>query len=347
MTMETNRFSRIGVCGAVLGAIALCALAWYFGATSLALSGIAIVIASLGVGVCHLLRSRHALRQELADLRAQCAALEVERAQSAAAQALLKAFSVDAGRDPQLHHTQTEIEHGAEVAVQEVAALRVAITEDADHVAHTSRLAASAYNNACQGDAAMREAVTYMGALEGRAQKIVEIIGTIDGIAFQTNILALNAAVEAARAGEQGRGFAVVAGEVRSLAQRSAEAAKDIKLLLNDSVAEIQRSNTAANRANEATDELVTIAQLMAELINGLTATRAAQDGALPRVEQALESLRTACGRQTEQLKGWYAAAAEAVDAAAHAAAPTQARNLNGKAMPARGARVPRELKAS
>ncbi len=110
------------------------------------------------------------------------------------------------------------------------------VQHSADNARQASTLAATASTVAERGGAVVRQVVTTMEDINASSRKIADIIGVIDGIAFQTNILALNAAVEAARAGEQGRGFAVVASEVRSLAQRSAEAAKEIKRLINTSV---------------------------------------------------------------------------------------------------------------
>ncbi|NGX14742.1 methyl-accepting chemotaxis protein, partial [Wenzhouxiangella sp. XN24] len=110
------------------------------------------------------------------------------------------------------------------------------VKQNADNARQANQLAHGASDVATKGGDKVREVVVTMGAITESSKKIADIIQVIDGIAFQTNILALNAAVEAARAGEQGRGFAVVAGEVRTLAQRSAAAAKEIKTLINDSV---------------------------------------------------------------------------------------------------------------
>jgi methyl-accepting chemotaxis protein len=113
------------------------------------------------------------------------------------------------------------------------------VRQNAEHARQANQLAIGAHGVASQGGEVVGQVVTTMSAIEASSKKIAEIISVIDGIAFQTNILALNAAVEAARAGEQGRGFAVVASEVRTLAQRSAAAAKEIKGLIDDSVGKV------------------------------------------------------------------------------------------------------------
>ncbi|MEM5780184.1 MAG: methyl-accepting chemotaxis protein, partial [Lawsonibacter sp.] len=118
--------------------------------------------------------------------------------------------------------------------------LTATVRQNADNARQAAQYVSATAQTAAQGGEAVQQVVQSMRAINASSRKIGDIIGVIDGIAFQTNILALNAAVEAARAGEQGRGFAVVAGEVRSLAQRSAEAAKEIKSLISESVNEVQ-----------------------------------------------------------------------------------------------------------
>ncbi len=136
-----------------------------------------------------------------------------------------------------------------EQAVASTEELSATVRRNADHAAEAKSLAESTAQIAAQGGEAVTRVVDTMNSLQSSSQKMVEIIGTINGIAFQTNILALNAAVESARAGEQGRGFAVVASEVRSLAQRSAEAAKEIKTLIEDSVGKITSGGALVREA--------------------------------------------------------------------------------------------------
>jgi len=146
------------------------------------------------------------------------------------------------------------------------------VRQNAENAREANLLAASASDVARKGGDVVSQVVDTMGSINASANKIVDIIGVIDGIAFQTNILALNAAVEAARAGEQGRGFAVVASEVRNLAQRSAAAAKEIKTLIGDSVEKVERGSKLVGQAGVTMDEVVAsvkrVTDIMSEIAN-------------------------------------------------------------------------------
>jgi methyl-accepting chemotaxis protein len=146
------------------------------------------------------------------------------------------------------------------------------VKQNADNAREANQLAATASDVARKGGDVVAQVVDTMGSINASANKIVDIIGVIDGIAFQTNILALNAAVEAARAGEQGRGFAVVASEVRNLAQRSAAAAKEIKTLIGDSVEKVERGSKLVGQAGVTMDEVVAsvkrVTDIMSEIAN-------------------------------------------------------------------------------
>jgi methyl-accepting chemotaxis protein len=151
-----------------------------------------------------------------------------------------------------------------------------------------------------------------MGSIKESSRKIVDIIGVIDGIAFQTNILALNAAVEAARAGEQGRGFAVVASEVRSLAQRSAEAAKEIKALIGRSVEQVEQGSALVDQAGKTMGEIVGSIQRVSDIVAEITAAGAEQSDGVRQVGEAVTQMDQAT-QQNAALVEESAAAAESL----------------------------------
>ena len=170
---------------------------------------------------------------------------------------------------------------------------------------------------AADGGQVMKEVVTTMDAIRGSSSRISEIIGTIDGIAFQTNILALNAAVEAARAGEQGRGFAVVASEVRVLAQRSAEAARQIKRLIEESVSQVEAGTGIVRRAGDTIDEIVATSQRVDGLLSEIASGARDQGRDISSVGKAVDELE----RMTQQnaaLVEQTAAASAAMNEQAH-----------------------------
>jgi len=165
------------------------------------------------------------------------------------------------------------------------------VGHNADSASQASQLAQGASDVAGQGGVVVQQLVTTMQAISQSSQKIADIIGVIDGIAFQTNILALNAAVEAARAGEQGRGFAVVAGEVRSLAQRCAAAAREIKTLINASV---ERVNTGAGQADQAGStmkEIVTAISHVTDIIGEISSASREQTAGIAQVTDAVNQM--------------------------------------------------------
>ena len=162
------------------------------------------------------------------------------------------------------------------------------VKQNADSAAQANQLAESASDVAARGGAVVSQVVHTMGAIHASAKKIVDIIGVIDGIAFQTNILALNAAVEAARAGEQGKGFAVVAAEVRQLAQRSAGAAKEIKNLIDDSVDQINRGAELVDQAGATMAEIVDRVQRVTGIMNEITVASREQTSGIEQVNQAI-----------------------------------------------------------
>ncbi len=165
------------------------------------------------------------------------------------------------------------------------------VRHNAENARQAGELAVSASGIAVRGGAVVGEVVATMNGINDSTRQISEIIGVIDGIAFQTNILALNAAVEAARAGDQGRGFAVVAGEVRSLAQRSAEAAKQIRQLITDSVARVADGTAQVDRAGSTMQEIVASVQRVSELMAAISTASHEQSLGVDQIGQAVAQM--------------------------------------------------------
>ena len=165
------------------------------------------------------------------------------------------------------------------------------VKQNADNARQANQLAVSASSVAQQGGKVVAQVVDTMGSIKDSSRKIVDIIGVIDGIAFQTNILALNAAVEAARAGEQGRGFAVVASEVRNLAQRSAGAAKEIKGLIGDSVDKVDAGSRLVDEAGQTMGLIVTSIRQVADIMGEITAATQEQSHGIEEVNQAIAQM--------------------------------------------------------
>ena len=196
--------------------------------------------------------------------------------------------------------------------------LTATVGQNADHARQASQLAADASRVAREGGEVVGTVVASMSAISGSSRRIAEIIGVIDGIAFQTNILALNAAVEAARAGEQGRGFAVVATEVRNLAQRSAGAAKEIKGLISESVQQVEAGSRQVDAAGRKMDDVVLAAQKVNQLIAEIAGASQEQRSGIEQVNAAVTamdqgvqqnaSLVEEAAAATESMKGQAAA---------------------------------------
>jgi methyl-accepting chemotaxis protein len=165
------------------------------------------------------------------------------------------------------------------------------VKQNADNARQANQLAASASAVAQKGGAVVAQVVGTMGSINASSKKIVDIIGVIDGIAFQTNILALNAAVEAARAGEQGRGFAVVAAEVRNLAQRSAAAAKEIKSLIDDSVDKVGSGARLVDEAGATMEEIVASVRRVTDVIGEISAASTEQTAGIEQINQAIAQM--------------------------------------------------------
>ena len=186
------------------------------------------------------------------------------------------------------------------------------VKQNAENARQANQLAAGASDVAVKGGAVVGQVVTTMSLINESSKKIVDIISVIDGIAFQTNILALNAAVEAARAGEQGRGFAVVATEVRTLAQRSAAAAKEIKSLIDDSVHKVEDGTRLVDQAGKTMDEVVNSVKRVTDIMAEISAASQEQSAGIAQVNQAVTQMDEVT-QQNAALVEEAAAAAESL----------------------------------
>jgi len=209
--------------------------------------------------------------------------------------------------------SRTEQQAGAlEETASAMEELTSTVRTNADNAQQARQLAHSASEVAVRGGEVVRQVVDTMSSINQSSSKIVDIISVIDGIAFQTNILALNAAVEAARAGEQGRGFAVVASEVRSLAQRSAAAAKEIKVLIDDSVTRVGSGSTLVAQAGATIDEVVKSVQRVSEVVSEISAAGQEQSQGIEEVNRAITQMDETT-QQNAALVEQAAAAAQAM----------------------------------
>ena len=199
-----------------------------------------------------------------------------------------------------------------------LAQVAAAAGQNTDSAVRADGLVGAASNVAGRGGEAVQAVGATMGQISGSATRIVDIIGLIDGIAFQTNILALNAAVEAARAGEQGRGFAVVAGEVRSLAQRSASAAKEIKALIEDSVQKVGQGNEQVGDAGQTMREVVASVQDAAVIMHGIMAASREQGQGIAQVNAAMAEMDAITRQNAALVEESAAASSNVAEQAAH-----------------------------
>ena len=183
------------------------------------------------------------------------------------------------------------------------------VKQNAENAKQANQLAMGASTVAVKGGQVVSEVVTTMSSINESSKKIVDIIGVIDGIAFQTNILALNAAVEAARAGEQGRGFAVVASEVRNLAQRSAVAAKEIKALIGDSVDKVGAGTKLVDEAGKTMEEIVNSVKRVTDIMSEITAASQEQSAGIEQVNQAITQMDQATQQNAARVEEAAAAA--------------------------------------
>jgi len=223
-------------------------------------------------------------------------------------------------------------------ALEETAAsmeeLTTTVRKNADNARQANTLSIAASDVAVQGGAVVSQVIDTMGAINVASRKIVDIIAVIDGIAFQTNILALNAAVEAARAGEQGRGFAVVASEVRTLAQRSAAAAKEIKELIGASVEQVEAGTKLVDQAGTTMEEVVTSIRRVTDIMGEITTASAEQSGGIEQVNQAIGQMDEATQQNAALVEESAAAASSMQDQAAKLAQVVSVFKLDARMAP-------------
>ncbi len=206
------------------------------------------------------------------------------------------------------------------------------VRQNAENARQANQLVTSASSQAEKGGQVVGEVVQTMGSITESSYKIVDIIGVIDSIAFQTNILALNAAVEAARAGEQGRGFAVVASEVRNLAQRSAAAAKEIKELINDSVGKVEAGARLVDTAGATMTGIVQAVQRVADLMTEIDAASTEQSQGIVQVNQSIAAMDDVTQQNAALVEQAAAAAGALEEQTARLAQVVATFKLEGKA---------------
>lgn len=219
--------------------------------------------------------------------------------------------------------------------------LTATVKQNADNARQAKQLAMNASDSARHGGKVVDNVVHTMQDIAGSSQKIADITGVIDGIAFQTNILALNAAVEAARAGEQGSGFAVVAGEVRNLAQRSAQAAKEIKTLIDDSVSRVEEGSVLVESAGETMQEIVTAVTRVTDIMGEISSASDEQSRGIDQVGQAVIDIDRATSQNAAMVQQSAAAAVNLQQQAERLTQAVSVFHLDAAAAPSEGGPKP------
>ena len=204
------------------------------------------------------------------------------------------------------------------------------VSQSADSASQAHQLASTASDAATRGGEVVGQVVRTMDTISASSRKIADIISVIDGIAFQTNILALNAAVEAARAGEQGRGFAVVAGEVRSLASRSADAAREIKSLIGASVQQVEAGSSLVDRAGQTMTDVVDAIQRVTDIMGAISAASREQSQGVSQVNEAVTQMDQATQQNAALVEEMAAAASSLNTQASELVEVVAAFRING-----------------
>ncbi|HGM5877739.1 methyl-accepting chemotaxis protein [Stenotrophomonas maltophilia] len=275
----------------------------------------------------------------------------VGQIQASASSITLAAGEIASGNSDLSRRTEQQAANLEETAAS-MEELTSTVRQNAEHARQANQLAIGAHGVASQGGEVVGQVVTTMSAIEASSKKIAEIISVIDGIAFQTNILALNAAVEAARAGEQGRGFAVVASEVRTLAQRSAAAAKEIKGLIDDSVGKVAEGSSLVHQAGSTMGEIVASVQRVTDIMAEISAASQEQSAGIEQVNQTVVQMDETTQQNAALVEEATAAARAMEDQAVQlgeAVARFRLASQGTTAIPARplAAPVPRQVAAA
>ncbi|WP_369975279.1 methyl-accepting chemotaxis protein [Xanthomonas bundabergensis] len=259
----------------------------------------------------------------------------VGRIQTAAVSINAAATEIAAGNDDLSRRTEQQAASLEETAAS-MEELTSTVKQNAEHARQANQLAVGAAGVATQGGEVVGQVVTTMSGIEASSKKIADIISVIDGIAFQTNILALNAAVEAARAGDQGRGFAVVASEVRTLAQRSANAAKEIKHLIDDSVTRVAEGSSLVDRAGRTMQDIVSSVQRVTDIMGEISAASQEQYAGIEQVNQTVTQMDEATQQNAALVEEATAAARSMEDQAGQLTAAVAVFKIDDVSAPAR-----------